>query len=135
MSNLTCEQFKILLHLYNLNYICNTYDNVCHDNCVNDNCYCYCADNQIYCLDHYYYAWRLFSVLLIAIIFSCCCYGCIMFFKRRSVNQFNPNNHIENNSPPSYQNVYQNVHSHPSFIRQIQEKKYDDITTHPINRS
>ena len=113
MSALTCEEFKILFQLYNLKYMCSTYDIVCQNYCLEHNdCYCYCSDNQIYCVNHYYYAWRLLSVLLTAIFVSCCCYGCIMFFTGRQTNKdTNVYTHQENSPEmftlPPYNNTEQ----------------------------
>jgi hypothetical protein len=139
MSDITCEQFTILIQLYNLKYMCLNYDIYCQQYCIeNSNCYCHCADNQIYCVAHHYYAWRLFSVLLTALIVSCCCYGCIMFFKRQSIEQNNQNkqnnqnNQNNQNLPPPYIN---DKHNYPSYNQQRHEKKYNDITTNPLDRS
>ena len=71
MSNLTCEQFRILVQLYNLNYMCLNYDIECQKYCMeHNNCYCSCLNDQIYCVNHYDYAWRLFSVLISALFFK-----------------------------------------------------------------
>lgn len=135
MSNLTCEQFKILVQLYNLKYMCLTYDIVCQNDCMeHDNCYCQCTDDQIFCVSHHYFFWRLFSVLLTAMFVSCCCYGCIMFFRRSNKNVNSTYAQPSNILPPSY-NHSVSKNNNLSQNQQTQEKKYDEITTYPIDRS
>jgi hypothetical protein len=67
-------------------------------------------------MDHYSYSWKLFSVLLTALFFACCCYGCITFWCKRSSNnyqQFSQESPLSESSrnitpPPYYQNDKQN---------------------------
>jgi len=96
MSNLTCEQFKILVQLYNLNYMCLNYDIKCQKYCMeHNNCYCSCLNDQIYCVNYYDYVWRLFSVLISALFFAYCCYKCIIFFCRSNKNVNSSYQHIQ----------------------------------------
>ena len=116
--------------------MCLNYDIECQKYCMeHNNCYCSCLNDQIYCVNHYDYAWRLFSVLISALFCACCCYGCIMFFRRSNKNMNPIYQYVQNSniSPPSYNHI-------ATENQQTQEKKYNDIKyndikTYPIDRS
>jgi hypothetical protein len=80
MSNLTCEQFKALIELYNLKYVCRNYDIYCDSYCMeyDEGCHCGFQNNGIYCVNYFRYALALFSVVIcLFLLCACFCYGCM----------------------------------------------------------
>jgi hypothetical protein len=88
MNNITCDQFRYLFQIYTINYICSNSNIYCDNYCMTHNdCYCFCNnDNNIYCVNRYYYAWKFFLVIFTALFFACFCTCCYNLIKRRTNN-------------------------------------------------
>ena len=114
--NTTCSTFMSLIKQYQLTYICENYNIYCDDTCaenINANCYCYCDENTIYCINSYYYYFRLMSVILFGLFLSCIC--CIFY------NTFIKNKNIENEQiPPAYQEIYVEQNNKDEKEKEIQ---------------
>jgi hypothetical protein len=109
MTNISCDQFKYLLQIYKLTYICSNYDINCDSYCeTNEDCDCYCMNDNIYCAKNtYFYAWRILSTLLVILLFVCCCYGCIKFVSSKKKNGID----YQYIQPPSYNFTNTNTNS------------------------
>lgn len=87
MDNLTmCQQFSFLTQMYTLSFICSNYNIYCDEYCQNDinnQCYCYCSNDNIFCYKRTYYYSRLFFALFIGILFSLICTCCYTTFSQR----------------------------------------------------
>lgn len=99
MNNITCDQFRYLFQIYTIDYICSNSNIYCDNYCMNHNdCYCFCNNDNMYCVNRYYYAWKFFLVMITALLFSLCYYGCIKLYCnfQKNINQSSLYNQYNN---------------------------------------
>lgn len=110
MNNLTmCQQIPFLLNVYTIQYICQNYNIYCDDYCMSmndadNNCYCHCLNDDIYCYNRNYYLFKFLLAIFTGLVFSGICIMCFLFIGRLYKSYGNL---------PSYENLpsYDDLHN------------------------